>query len=100
MPPDVGANVNLAQIDLEDRRYDDAIALQPIVRSEPYHVTAAYVLGLALTRSGKADEGQQLLQRAQELRRASYAVTVRHRLSRTGALRRGHRVDGRRTRSW
>ncbi len=73
---DVGANVNLAQINLEDRRYDEAIAaLQPIVANEPYHVTASYVLGLALTRGGKADDGQVLLQRAQDLRRASYAVT-------------------------
>ncbi len=73
---DVGANVNLAQINLEDRRYDEAIAaLQPIVAKEPYHVTASYVLGLALTRGGKADEGQILLQRAQDLRRANYAVT-------------------------
>lgn len=75
-PADVGANVNLAQINLEDRRYDEAVAaLQPIVDAEPYHVTAAYVLGLALTRGGKADEGQRLLERAQDLRRASYAVT-------------------------
>jgi tetratricopeptide (TPR) repeat protein len=75
-PADVGANVNLAQINLEDRRYDEAVAaLQPIVNAEPYHVTAAYVLGLALTRGGRADEGQRLLERAQELRRASYAVT-------------------------
>lgn len=73
---DVGAAVNLAQIDLEDRRYDEAIrSLQPVVAREPYHVTASYVLGLALTRGGKADEGQQLLQRAQDLRRANYAVT-------------------------
>ncbi len=73
---DVGANVNLAQIELEDRRYDAAIAaLQPVVDAEPYHVTAAYVLGLALTRAGRTDEGQRLLERAQELRRASYAIT-------------------------
>ncbi len=73
---DVGANVNLAQIALEDRRYTDAVtALEPIVKNEPYHVTAAYVLGLALTRSGRTDEGQPLLERAQQLRRASYAVT-------------------------
>ncbi len=73
---DIGTNVNLAQIALEDRRYDDAVmALQPIVGREPYHVTASYVLGLALTRSGKTDEGQVLLNKAQELRRANYAVT-------------------------
>jgi Tfp pilus assembly protein PilF len=75
-PSDVGANVNLAQINLEDRRYDEAIAeLRPVVDAEPYHVTAAYVLGLALTRNGNTDEGQPLLERAQELRRVSYAVT-------------------------
>jgi len=75
-PADVGVTVNLAQIDLEDREYDRAAtALQPIVEREPYHVTASYVLGLALTRSGKTDEGQVLLQRAQDLRRANYAVT-------------------------
>ena len=73
---DIGATVNLAQIDLEDQRFEQAAqALQPIVAREPYHVTASYVLGLALTRGGKADEGQALLQRAQELRRANYAVT-------------------------
>jgi Tfp pilus assembly protein PilF len=73
---DVGTNVNLAQIDLEDRRYAEAAAaLQPIVSREPYHVTAAYVFGLALTRSGRTEEGQRQLQRAQDLRRASYAVT-------------------------
>ncbi|MGC4084368.1 MAG: FG-GAP-like repeat-containing protein [Vicinamibacterales bacterium] len=75
-PGDIGASVNLAQIDLEDRRYDEAATmLRPIVEREPYHVTASYVLGLALTRSGNTDEGQTLLERAQELRRASYAVT-------------------------
>jgi Tfp pilus assembly protein PilF len=75
-PSDVGASVNLAQVDLEDRRYDEAVSvLRPIVSAEPYHITAAYVLGLALTRSGADDEGQRLLERAQALRRASYAVT-------------------------
>jgi len=73
---DVGTSINIAQIALEDRRYDDAIAaLRPIVASEPYHITAAYVLGLALTRAGQTTEGQKLLLRAQGLRGASYAVT-------------------------
>ncbi|MEQ1908760.1 MAG: FG-GAP-like repeat-containing protein [Vicinamibacterales bacterium] len=73
---DVGTSINIAQIALEDRRYDDAIAaLRPTVASEPYHITAAYVLGLALTRAGQTTEGQRLLQRAQGLRGASYAVT-------------------------
>ena len=73
---DVGTSINIAQIALEDRRYDDAIAaLRPTVASEPYHITAAYVLGLALTRAGQTTEGQRLLLRAQGLRGASYAVT-------------------------
>ncbi len=73
---DVGTNVNLAQIALEERHYDVAIAaLKPIAEREPYHVTTAYVLGLALTRAGQAEEGQRLLTRAQELRGANYAVT-------------------------
>lgn len=73
---DVGTNVNLAQIALEDRRYDEAITLlEPIVRAEPMHVTASYVLGLALTRGNRQADGEQLLARAQSLRRAAYAVT-------------------------
>ncbi len=75
-PDDVGANVNLAQIHLEAQRYTDASALLlPMVAREPYHVTAAYVLGLALSRGGSPEAGQRLLERAQTLRRASYAVT-------------------------
>jgi len=75
-PADVGANVNLAQIALEERRYDDAIAaLRPVVAVEPFHVTASYVLGLALTRAGRTEEGQPLLERAQTLRKTGYAVT-------------------------
>lgn len=75
-PDDVGANVNLAQIHLEAQRYSDASALlRPTVAREPYHVTAAYVLGLALSRGGAQEEGQRLLERAQSLRRVAYAVT-------------------------
>ncbi len=73
---DVGASVNAAQIALEERRYDEAIALlRPIVAAEPYHITASYVLGLALTRSGDAADGQRYLDRAQGLRQTGYAVT-------------------------
>jgi tetratricopeptide (TPR) repeat protein len=75
-PNDVGVNVNLAQIALEEQRYADAIAaLQPVAAAEPYHVTAAYVLGLALTRSGAAAEGSRLLEHAQALRQTGYATT-------------------------
>jgi Tfp pilus assembly protein PilF len=75
-PRDVGASVNLGQVYLASRREADAVAvLRPVVAEEPYHVTAAYVLGLALARSGDADEGQRLLERSQALRTAPYAVT-------------------------
>src|SRR5262245_52825889 len=73
---DVGANVNLGQLYLAEQRYPDAIAvLRPAASDEPYNVTAAYNLGLALARGGQADEGRQLLERAQALRATGYAVT-------------------------
>ena len=89
-PRDVGASINVAQIALEDQRYADAIAaLTPVVASEPSNVTAAYVLGLALTRSGATDEGQRLLNQAQALRRTGYAVTFG-----TGYLEQGRYAEG------
>lgn len=75
-PADVGTSVNLGQIYLEQRQYPQAIAvLQPAAATEPYNVTVAYNLGLALTRAGQADEGGQLLARSQALRSTGYAVT-------------------------
>ena len=75
-PLDVGTGINLAQIALEDQRYADAATvLQPLSEREPSNVTVAYVLGLALSRSGATAEGQRWLERAQTLRRSGYAVT-------------------------
>jgi Flp pilus assembly protein TadD len=75
-PRDIGASVNLAQIDLQDRNYAEAISvLRPAVADEPYNLTAAYDLGLALTRAGQPSEGRQLLERSQALRTTGYAVT-------------------------
>ena len=75
-PGDVGASVNAAQIALEERRYVDAIALlRPVAAAEPYHITASYVLGLALARSGETTESQRYLDRAQSLRQVGYAIT-------------------------
>ncbi len=75
-PADAGANINLGQIHLEERRYPEAIAvLREAVRAEPFNVTAAYNLGLALTRAGQADEGRELLARAQTLRSTGYSTT-------------------------
>ena len=75
-PGDVGTDINLGQIYLEQRQYPQAIeTLRRAATAEPYNVTAAYNLGLALTRNGQADEGRQMLERAQTLRSAGYAVT-------------------------
>jgi hypothetical protein len=76
VPGDVGTDINLGQIYLEQRQYPQAIeTLRRAATAEPYNVTAAYNLGLALTRNGQADEGRQMLERAQTLRSAGYAVT-------------------------
>ena len=73
---DVGASVNLAQMYVEQRLYPQAIAvLRPAAEVEPYNVTVAYNLGLALTRSGQADEGRRMLERWQAVRSTGYAVT-------------------------
>jgi tetratricopeptide (TPR) repeat protein len=72
---DLGARVNLAQLRMQKREYDAAIALlRPAVAAEPYHVTATYNLGVALVRGGKAEEGQQVMARFQALREAGYGT--------------------------
>ena len=73
---DVGTSVNLGQIYLEEQQYPRAIAvLRPAADVEPYNVTVVYNLGLALTRSGQADEGRRMLERAQALRSTGYSIT-------------------------
>jgi len=75
-PADVGTSIHLGQMHLEKQEYSQAIAaLRPAAASEPYNVTAAYNLGLALTRGGQNDEGRRMLERVQTLRTAGYAVT-------------------------
>ena len=76
-PRDTGAAINLAQIYLQQRKYAEAAAvLRPAVADEPYNVTAAYNLGLALARAGNADEGRQMMERSQALRTTGYGVTL------------------------
>jgi len=68
-PRDVGTAVNLGQIYLQEGKYAEAITiLRSAVADEPYNVTAAYNLGLALTRAGQRDEGQRILEGSQTLR--------------------------------
>jgi len=75
-PHDTGTNTNLGQIYLQQRQYTEAVAvLRLAVADEPYNLTAVYNLGLALTRSGRTDEGQRMLERSQALRATGYAVT-------------------------
>ena len=73
---DAGARVNLGQIALQRREYDTAIDLfRGALDAEPYNVTAAYSLALALTRSGKADEGRKAMAAFEALRDSLYGVT-------------------------
>ena len=76
-PRDAGAAINLAQIYLQQRKYAEAAAvLRPAVADEPYNVTAAYNLGLALSRAGNAEEGRQMMERSQALRATGYGTTL------------------------
>ena len=75
-PRDVGTNVNLGQVYLQQRHYTEAIALlRAALADEPYNVTAAYNLALALTRAGQDAEGQQAMERFQSLRTTGYGTT-------------------------
>ncbi|MGB2716169.1 MAG: FG-GAP-like repeat-containing protein [Vicinamibacterales bacterium] len=73
---DAGANVNLGQIGLQQRQYEKALDyFRQAMAAEPYNVTAAYSAALALTRSGKADEGRKAMQHFEALRDSAYGVT-------------------------
>ena len=73
---DAGAKVNLGQIALQQRQFDRALPLfQGALFTEPYNVTAAYSIALALTRSGKAEEGRKAMQLFEALRDSAYGVT-------------------------
>lgn len=75
-PRDSGAKVHLGQILLQQRQYPEAIRLfREALASEPYNVTAAYNLALALMRGGQAEEGRTAMQRFESLRDAPYGVT-------------------------
>jgi Flp pilus assembly protein TadD len=74
---DVGANVNAGQIYTQQKQYADAIAaFRRALESEPYNETALYNLGLLLTRTGKKEEGQVLLQRFQQFRKSGAGTTI------------------------
>ncbi len=72
-PKDLGANVTLGQVYLQTRQFEDAaVAFRIALAAEPYNVSAAYNLGVALTRAGKREEGQQAMAAFQKLRDSAY----------------------------
>ncbi|HSD29853.1 MAG TPA: FG-GAP-like repeat-containing protein, partial [Vicinamibacteria bacterium] len=72
-PKDLGANVTLGQVYLQMRQFDEAAAaFRVAVAAEPYNVSGAYNLGVALTRAGKREEGQEAMARFQKLRDSAY----------------------------
>ena len=76
-PRDTGANVNLGQLYAQQKKYAEAItALRTALAVEPYNMTALYNLGLALTRNNERDEGQQMIQRFQQLRQTGAGTTI------------------------
>jgi Tfp pilus assembly protein PilF len=75
-PRDVGALVNLGQLEMQERRYDAANALfERAVEAEPYNATAAYSLAVAFMRAGRRDEGTKAMARFQKLRESGVATT-------------------------
>jgi tetratricopeptide (TPR) repeat protein len=75
-PADSGANVNLGQLLLQQRKYAEAAAaFRAAVGAEPYNATAAYGLATALMRSGDTAAGAAQMARFQTLRDSPYAVT-------------------------
>lgn len=76
-PRDTGASVNLGQLYAQQRKYAEAItALRTALSAEPYNMTALYNLGLALTRNNERTEGQQMIQRFQQLRQSGAGTTI------------------------
>jgi tetratricopeptide (TPR) repeat protein len=76
-PKDVGANVNLGQLYMQQRKFAEAVtALRVALESEPYNTTALYNLATALLRAGQRDEGQRMMQRFQELRQRGAGTTI------------------------
>jgi tetratricopeptide (TPR) repeat protein len=88
-PRDVGTLINAGQIDLQERREADAIsAFRAALNEEPYNVTASYNLGLALTRSGRRDEGQKVMEESQAVRASGYGTIFS-----TNYLEQGHYAE-------
>jgi Flp pilus assembly protein TadD len=74
-PQDVGARVNLAQVLIQERQFAEAAeVVKAATAADPASGSAAYTLGLALLRSGQAEEGEKVMARFRALREAPYAT--------------------------
>ena len=68
--------VNLAQVYLQQRQYDEAVALcEAALAIEPFNATAAYNLAVALTRAGAREAGQRAMAALPGAARRPYGVT-------------------------
>ncbi len=76
-PQDVGANVNLGQIYIQQRKYPEAVKVFRVaLDAEPYNATAMYALATALLRSNSRDEGQKLMANFQTLRASGASTNI------------------------
>jgi tetratricopeptide (TPR) repeat protein len=76
-PTDLGANVTLGQVYLQLRRFEEAIAaFRVALAGEPYNVSAAYNLAVALNRADRRAEGQEAMARFQRLRDSPYKTAL------------------------
>ena len=74
-PQDVGARVNLAQVLIQEKQFAEAVEVVKLAAAaDPANGSAAYTLGLALLRSGQAEEGEKAMARFRTLREAPYAT--------------------------
>ncbi len=94
-PRDLGANITLGQAYLQLRRFDEAVELFRVANAaEPYNVSAAYNLGVALNRAGRREEAQQALEHFQELQGQRLQDLARVHLPGAGQVRRGPGLHG------
>src|ERR1044072_5123414 len=76
-PRDVGANVQLGHLYLQQRKFPEAVAaLRTALEEEPYNGTALYNLGTSLIRGGQREEGTRPMQQFQARRASGAATTV------------------------
>src|SRR5262249_36197912 len=71
-PQDADAFADVAQIQLRTGRYVEAIeAARNALDVHPMHATATFVLGSALTRVGRSEEGARALEQFRQIRAAA-----------------------------